>query len=78
MTTTLLTISGSLILLLLAINGYFIKRFVATVDHIKELITELRLLVEIQRTKTEGYEARLNDHSTRIKTLEQHAFHQDR
>ena len=66
----ILPIAGTLITLLLSSNIYFVKRFVTTVDKLRELIAELRLLVEIQKTKSERWEQRLTDHANRLKALE--------
>lgn len=66
----LLSVSGTIILILLGVNGYFVKNLVSTVSSLKDVVNELRLLIETHKASTSNHESRLNDHSKRLKRIE--------
>ena len=77
METTLLSVGGVIIMLLLGIIGFFIQRLVKAVDSVESAVNELRVVVGVQQSKFSAMdrdcslkhgmlEKRLNKHSEQM------------
>lgn len=51
----LLTISGSLILILLAIIGYFLSVFAVTVKDLKSIVEQLTVMLSVEQEKLRNF-----------------------
>ena len=70
MEMTLITIQGSLIILLLGVVGFFGKSLVATLEDLRKAITDLTMVVERERTKLIQFEKSLEKHEKQIASHE--------
>lgn len=66
----ILGIAGSIIMILLGIIGYFLKRLHSSVDSLESTVNKLFTAVEVDKERQKGLEKMIDNHETRICKLE--------
>ena len=70
----LLSISGTVIVILLGINGYFLKNMANTIISLEKTVGDLRVILEVAKESQKSTVTLLSDHTDLIESLSDRVY----
>ena len=70
----ILSVSGALIMILLGIVGFFLKRYIKSTDSLTKVVTSLETVIQVTLVEQKAFQAKCDIHTqTTTKRLDAHA-----